>query len=68
MANKQISGGLMTGGRLRMEKLISLIETKRLDPSKLITHKFEGFDKIEEALNLMKNKPTDLIKPVVFIK
>ncbi len=68
MAHKQIAAGLMPGGRLRMEKLISLIETGRIDPSKLITHRFEGFDKVEEALLMMKDKPKDLIKPVVIIK
>ncbi|MDU1855788.1 MAG: zinc-binding dehydrogenase, partial [Clostridium baratii] len=68
MAHKQISAGLMPGGRLRMEKLISLIETKRIDPSKLITHRFNGFDKVEDALLMMKDKPKDLIKPIVFIK
>ena len=68
MGHKQIAGGLMPGGRLRMEKLISLIETGRIDPSKLITHRFEGFDKVEEALLMMKDKPKDLIKPVVIIK
>ncbi len=68
MAHKQIAGGLMPGGRLRMEKLMSLIETKRVDPGKLITHRFEGFEHVEDALLLMKDKPKDLIKPVVFIK
>ncbi len=68
MGHKQIAGGLMPGGRLRIEKLISLIETGRIDPSKLITHRFEGFDKVEEALLMMKDKPKDLIKPVVIIK
>lgn len=68
MSHKQIFGGLMPGGRLRMEKLISLIEAGRIDPSKLITHRFEGFDKVEEALLMMKDKPKDLIKPVVLIK
>lgn len=68
MAHKQIAAGLMPGGRLRMEKLISLIETKRINPSKLITHRFNGFDKVEEALLMMKDKPKDLIKPIVFIK
>ncbi len=67
MGHKTIAGGLMPGGRLRMEKLASLISTGRLDTSKLITHRFEGFDKIEEALLLMKDKPRDLIKPVVVI-
>jgi threonine dehydrogenase-like Zn-dependent dehydrogenase len=68
MAHKTIKGGLMPGGRRRMEKLASLLVTGRIDVSKLLTHRFEGFDKIEPALMLMKDKPKDLIKPVVTIK
>jgi len=67
MGHKTIAGGLMPGGRLRMEKLASLLVTGRIDTSKLLTHRFKGFDKIEEALMLMKDKPKDLIKPVVTI-
>ena len=67
MGHKTVAGGLMPGGRLRMEKLASLISTGRLDTSKLITHRFHGFDSIEEALMLMKDKPADLIKPVVLM-
>ena len=67
MGHKSINGGLTPGGRLKMEKMASLLKTKRLDTSHLVTHVFEGFDKIEEALMLMKNKPADLIKPVVKI-
>ena len=68
MGHKVIVGGLMPAGRLRMQKLASLLVTGRIDASKLLTHKFEGFDKIEEALMLMKDKPSNLIKPVVTIK
>lgn len=67
MGHKQIIGGLMPGGRLRMEKFAELILTGRIDPGKLITHRFNGFDKIEEALMMMKDKPSDLIKPVVIL-
>lgn len=67
MGHKKINAGLTPGGRLKMEKLISLLETKKLDVSKLITHRFEGFENIEPALMLMKDKPADLIKPVVTI-
>lgn len=67
MGHKFIAGGLMPGGRLRMEKLTSLVEAGRLDLSKLLTHKFNGFDHMEEALLLMKDKPRDLIKPVVIV-
>ena len=42
-------------------------QTKRINPGKLITHKFHGIEHIEEALLLMKDKPKDLIKPVVII-
>jgi len=65
MGHKQIMSGLMQGGRLRMEKLAALLQNGRLDTSKLITHRLQGFDAIEEALLLMKEKPKDLIKPVV---
>ena len=67
MGHKTISGGLMPGGRRRMEKLASLVLTGRVDPSLLLTHKFNGFNHIEEALMLMKSKTADLIKPVVII-
>jgi threonine dehydrogenase-like Zn-dependent dehydrogenase len=67
MAHKTIKGGLTSGGRSRMERLISLIRYNRIDPSKLISHKFHGFDKIEEAMILMKDKPRELVKPIVYI-
>jgi len=67
MGHKYIHSGLMPGGRLRMEKLSSLVVTGKLDLSPLITHRFTGFDKVEDALLLMKDKPADLIKPVVVL-
>lgn len=67
MAHKQLRGGLMPGGRLRAERLAQLILAARVDPSLLITHRFHGFSKIEDALMLMKDKTPDLIKPVVYL-
>lgn len=67
MGHKTIAGGLMPGGRRRMEKLVSLMQYGRLDTSKLLTHRFNGFEHMEEALMLMKDKPKDLIKPVVVL-
>lgn len=67
MGHKTIRGGLMPGGRLRMEKLAKLVTSGRLNLSHLVTHRFNGFDHMEESLNLMKDKPRDLIKPVVVI-
>lgn len=65
MSHKFIHAGLMPGGGLRMEKLASLVEVGKLDLNPLMTHRFQGFEKVEEALLLMKEKPPDLIKPVV---
>ena len=67
MGHKQINGGLMPGGRLRMEKLGSLVSSGKLDVSPLATHVFHGWEHIPEALQLMKDKPADLIKPVVIL-
>ncbi len=67
MAHKDIRGGLCPGGRLRMEKLIDLVRYNRVDLSKLVTHVYNNFDDMEEALLLMKDKPKDLIKPVVIL-
>ncbi|HHX88032.1 MAG TPA: NAD(P)-dependent alcohol dehydrogenase, partial [Firmicutes bacterium] len=67
MAHKTIVGGLTPGGRVRMERLIDLVSAKRIDLSKLVTHTFHGFDAIKDSLFLMKDKPKDLIKPVVIL-
>ena len=67
MGHKDIRGGLMPGGRLRMEKLSSLVTAGKLDLHKEVTHVFHGWEEIEKALFLMRDKPADLIKPVVVI-
>ncbi len=69
MSHKKIHCGLMPGGRVRTEKLASLVMQGRVDPGKLVTHVFHGFDHFEEALNLMRPgyKPADLIKPLVLL-
>jgi threonine dehydrogenase-like Zn-dependent dehydrogenase len=65
MGHIRIVGGLMPGGRKNMEYLSNLMKYGKLDVSPLLTHKFKGFDHIEEGLFLMKDKPRDLIKPVI---
>ncbi len=65
LGHKTIRGGLCPGGRKRMERLLSMVQTGRVDTSKLITHRFEGLESIEPAFHLMVNKPKDLIKPIV---
>lgn len=65
MANKDIITGLCPGGRVRLERLASLITYGRFDPMPMATHVFHGIDHIEEALLMMKSKAGDVIKPVV---
>jgi threonine dehydrogenase-like Zn-dependent dehydrogenase len=67
MANKNIATGLCPGGRVRMERLAEVVTYGRMDPSLMATHVYRGFEKLEEALLLMKDKPRDLIKPVVLL-
>lgn len=67
VTHKRLTGGLCPGGRRRLERLIELIRYGRLDPDKLISHTFTGFDKIEDAFNLMAANPSDVVKPIVFI-
>ena len=67
MGHKQIIGGLMMGGRLRMEQYSRLCKAKRIEPGKLVTHTLKGFEKVEDSLLMMKDKAPDLIKPVVIL-
>lgn len=66
MSHKMIYGGLMPGGRLRLEKLLKLVEFGKIDPGKLITHRFYGMEYLEDALELMRTKADGVIKPVVY--
>ena len=68
MGHKTIRGGLMPGGRLRMEKLATLVASGKVDVSPLCTHILKGWDNMETALKLMREKPADLIKPVVVVE
>lgn len=65
MSSKQLVNGLCPGGKVRMERLADIIKYKRMDPALMATHVFRGFEKIEDALAMMKTKGPDVIKPVV---
>lgn len=67
MGHKSIHGGLTPGGRGRMERMIALVQTGRLNPGKMVTHTFKGMDKLPEALEMMHHKSADIIKPVVLV-
>lgn len=64
MAEKTIKTGLCPGGRLRMERLLRLLEHKRVDPTRLTTHTFR-FDEMERAFEVMDKKLEGVIKPLI---
>ena len=64
MADKTIRSGLCPGGRERKERLLRLLQKKRVDPSPLTTHRFR-FDEVESAFEMMKTKAEEIIKPLI---
>lgn len=67
MGHKTINGGLTPGGRVRMERMASMVVYGRLDPGRIVTHTFHGLNRLPEALEMMRHKTPDLIKPVVLV-
>lgn len=65
MCGKTLHMELAKGGRARLERIMSMIQYGRVNPQPLVTHHLYGMDKIEEALYLMKEKPSDLVKVMV---
>lgn len=64
MADKTIATGLCPGGRLRMERLLKVLETKRVDPVHMTTHEFR-FDDMERAFEVSDKKLEDVVKVMI---
>jgi isopropanol dehydrogenase (NADP+) len=64
MADKTIATGLCPGGRLRMERLLRVLESKRVDPTRMTTHTF-NFDEMERAFEVSDKKLENVIKPLI---
>jgi threonine dehydrogenase-like Zn-dependent dehydrogenase len=64
MAEKTIKTGLCPGGRLRMQRLLRVLETGRVDPTRLTTHTFR-FDELDRAFDVMDKKRDGVIKPLI---
>src|SRR5215469_3441541 len=64
MADKTIATGLCPGGRLRMERLLRVLESGRVDPTLMTTHTF-SFDDMERAFEVSDKKLDDVIKPLI---
>ncbi|MDG5777075.1 NAD(P)-dependent alcohol dehydrogenase [Haloarculaceae archaeon H-GB2-1] len=64
MSDKTIRTGLCPGGRLRLRRLLRLLDAERVDPTHMTTHRFP-FSEADEAFRLMETKEEDVIKPLV---
>jgi threonine dehydrogenase-like Zn-dependent dehydrogenase len=64
MAEKTIRTGLCPGGRLRLERLLRILENGRVDPRRLTTHTFL-FAELERAFEVMDQKVYGVIKPLI---
>lgn len=65
MAGKTVHTELARGGRARIERMLKMIEYGRVDPEPLVTHELHGFENILTGLELMREKPRDLVKVMV---
>jgi threonine dehydrogenase-like Zn-dependent dehydrogenase len=65
LSEKWFTGSLAGAGRDYYERLLSLIEYGRLDPSLLVTHVLDGWDSVPEGLDLMSSRDQSVIKPVI---
>jgi threonine dehydrogenase-like Zn-dependent dehydrogenase len=64
MADKTIATGLCPGGRLRMSRLLRILEMKRVDPTLMTTHTFR-FDEMERAFEVADKKLEDVVKVLI---
>lgn len=64
MGDKTIRTGLCPGGRERMERLLRLLASGRIDPTPMTTHRFP-FDAIESAFRTMDSKSDGILKPLI---
>jgi threonine dehydrogenase-like Zn-dependent dehydrogenase len=46
--------------------MLDLIRTGRVQPEKIITHRFSGIEKIPDAMRLYMNLDRSLIKAVIY--
>ena len=64
--DKTIKGCGCRGGRLWMSRMAQLIAAGRVNPEKLITHRYHGMDQIPQAMELFLKHDRSLIKPVIY--
>ncbi len=65
MAGKTIHMELCKGGRARIERMVKMVQYDRINPEPLITHVLKGWDSLEEAICMMRDKKSGAIKVMV---
>jgi threonine dehydrogenase-like Zn-dependent dehydrogenase len=64
MADKTIATGLCPGGRPRMERLLPVLETTRLDP-RVHDQSHFSFDETERAFEVVDKNLDDVVKVLI---
>lgn len=64
MSDKTIRTALCPGGKVRMRRLLRLLEKGRVNPMPMTTHTFP-FDDLEKAFHMMDAKEDGVIKPLI---
>jgi len=64
MADKTIATGLCPGGRLRMQRLLRVLESGHVDPTLMTTHTF-SFDEMERAFEVSQGVLDNVIKALI---
>ncbi len=64
MSDQTIRTALCPGGKVRMRRLLRLLENGRVDPTPMTTHTFP-FDQVEKAFHMMDAKEDGIIKPLI---
>lgn len=66
LAGKSITTTLCPGGKERMLRLMRLVESKRIDLTPLLTHRFP-LDRIAEAYDLFSNQRDNVLKVAIHL-
>ena len=64
MHDKAIHTGLCPGGSERMTRLFRLMQSGRIDPTPMTTHRFP-FSEVQRAFDMMTSKEDGIIKPLI---
>jgi isopropanol dehydrogenase (NADP+) len=64
MSDKTIRTGLCPGGSERLGRLLRLMQTGKVDPTPMTTHRF-SFDQVATAFEMMTTKADGIIKPLI---